>query len=56
MVLDGLKDLGFSYHDIWGLSKLGSLFWGGTYNKDPSILGAILGSPIFGNSHMTRYW
>ena len=24
---------------------------GGPYNKDPTILGTILGSPTFGNSH-----
>ena len=29
----------------------GTLFWG-LYNKDPTIWGTILGSPIFGNSHM----
>ena len=28
----------------------GTLFWG-PYNKDPTISGTILGSPIFGNSH-----
>ena len=28
--------------------KLGVPFWGGLYNKDYSILGAILGSPYFG--------
>ena len=28
----------------------GTLFWG-PFNKDPSILGIILGSPICGNSH-----
>ena len=25
---------------------------GGPYYKDPTILGTILGSPIFGNSHI----
>ena len=29
----------------------GTLFWG-PYNKDPTILSIILGSPIFGNSHI----
>ena len=29
----------------------GTLFWG-PYNKDPTFQGTILGSPIFGNSHM----
>ena len=28
----------------------GTLFWG-LYSKDPTNQGAILGSPIFGNSH-----
>ena len=28
---------------------LGTLLWG-PYNKDPTIQGTILGSPIFGNS------
>ena len=28
-----------------------TLCWG-PYNKDPTILGAISGSPIFGNSHI----
>ena len=29
----------------------GTLFWG-PYNKDPTIEGTILGSPIFGNPHI----
>ena len=34
-----------------GVSKnRGTLFWG-SYNKDPTISGAILGSPIFGNPY-----
>ena len=28
----------------------GTLFWGPS-NKDPTIWGTMLGSPIFGNSH-----
>ena len=37
---------------IWEFPKIrGTLFWG-PYNKDPSILGTILGTPIFGNSHI----
>ena len=33
----------------------GTLFWG-PYNKDPTVWGTILGSPIFGNAQigMTR--
>ena len=35
--------------DNWG----GTLFWG-PYSRDPTIYGAILlGSPIFGNSHIS---
>ena len=30
----------------------GTLFWG-PYNKDPTISGAKLGSPILGNYHKT---
>ena len=29
----------------------GTLIWG-PYNKDPTIVGTISGSPIFGNSHI----
>ena len=32
--------------------KLGVPYLGGPYNKDPTIWGTILGSPIFGNSHI----
>ena len=32
----------------------GTLFWG-PYNKDPTIEGTILGSPIVGNSHIYIY-
>ncbi|CAE7812270.1 unnamed protein product [Symbiodinium sp. CCMP2592] len=38
------EDLGVS-------ENRGTLFWG-PYNKDPTIQGTILGSPIFGNSHL----
>ena len=37
---------------IWEFPKIGgTLFWG-PYNKDLTIKDTILGSPIFGNSHM----
>ena len=36
-----------------GARKRGTLFWG-PYNKDPTIQDAILGSPIFGNSHTAQ--
>ena len=43
-------DLGLS--ENWGY-----LVWGGPYNKDPTIQGTILGSPIFGNPHLSMmYW
>ena len=31
-----------------------TLFWG-PYNEDPTIWGTILGSPIFGSSHMRPF-
>ena len=35
----------------WEFPKIrGTLFWG-PYNKHPTISGAVLGSPNFGNSH-----
>ena len=38
--------------DIWEFPKIrGTLVWG-PYNKDPIISDTILGSPIFGNSHI----
>ena len=38
----------------WEFPKIrGTLLWS-SYNKDPTILGTILGSPIFGNSQMER--
>ena len=37
---------------IWEFPKIrGTLFWG-PYNNEPTISGTILGSPIFGNSHL----
>ena len=37
---------------IWEFPKIrGTLFWC-PYKKDPPIQGTILGSPIFGNSHL----
>ena len=32
----------------------GTLFWG-PYNKDPTMQGYILGSPVFGNAHIVAY-
>ena len=32
----------------------GTLFWG-PYNKDPTIQGTVLGSPIFGNPQMVGF-
>ena len=39
-------------HRIWEFPTIrGTLFWG-PYNTDPTFSGTILGSPIFGNSHI----
>ena len=44
--------LGFYRDPTWEFPKIrGTLFWG-PYNKDPTIWGTILGSPIFGNPHI----
>ena len=37
-----------------GLPKIGGLFRS-PYNRDPTVWGAILGSPIFGNLHIIDY-
>ena len=37
---------------IWELPKTGGTLLWGPYNKDPTISGTILGSPIFGNRHI----
>ena len=53
----GIRLLGF---EVWGLdSKYGSfpelgVFLGGPYNSDYSILGSILGLPLFRET--TRSW
>ena len=40
------------YVGKWELPKIrGTLFWG-PYTKDPTIQGTIVGSSIFGNSHV----
>ena len=36
-----------------GVSEIRGTFFWGPYNKDPTIWGAILGSPIFGNSYIS---
>ena len=36
---------------MWEFPKIGGVL-GGPYNKDPTISGIILGSLIFGNSHV----
>ena len=35
--------------------KIGGTLFGGPHNKDPTISGTILGSPIFGNSRQGLY-
>ena len=42
----------FCYFKSGSFRKLGVPYFGGPYNKDPTIKGAILGSPIVGNSHV----
>ena len=41
-----------SWNDTYmgGFRKLGAPFYGGSYSKDYSILGSILGSPNFGET------
>ena len=39
---------------IWGFPKIRATILGVTYNKDYSILGSILGSPILGNYHIAQ--
>ena len=40
---------GYHFNSTWDFPKIrATLFWG-PYNKDPTIKGTILGSPIFGN-------
>ena len=40
-----------------GVSENGGVpYFGGPYNQDPTIWGTILGSPIFGNSHIRFNW
>ena len=38
-----------------GIYENRTLF-GGPYNKDPTILGTIFGSPIFGDSQIPTVW
>ena len=44
---------------IWGFPKVRGTFFGGPHNKDYSILGSILGSPLLGklpyNPIITQY-
>ena len=48
----GLGLQAFRFRVYLGVSEIrGTVFWG-PYNKDPTIQGTILGSPIFGNSHL----
>ena len=47
MLVEAAVDMGVSHNK-------GTLNWG-PYNKDPTIWGTILGSPIFGNPHMKSH-
>ena len=46
--------VGLGFGSFRKLPKIrGTSFWGPyNFNKDPTIYGTILGSPIFGNSHV----
>ena len=37
---------------LWEFPKIRGTLFGGPYSKDPTIQGTILGSPVFGNSHI----
>ena len=37
---------------MWEFPKITSTFFWGPYNEHPTLYGTILGSPIFGNSHV----
>ena len=37
-----------------GVSENRGTLFGGPYNKDPTMWGTILGSPIFGNPHIMK--
>ena len=39
----------------WEFPKIRGTFFLGPYNKDPTIWGTILGSPMFGNSQIS-FW
>ena len=38
---------------MWEFPKVTGLLFSGPYNKDPASWGTILGSPIFGNPHVS---
>ena len=40
---------------MWEFPKIMGTLFGGPYNKDPTIWGTILGSPILGNPHATLF-
>ena len=44
--------MGTLVEPVWEFPKIRGTLFGGPYNKDPSIWGTILGSPIFGNCHI----
>ena len=39
-------------HEIWDFPKIWVPYFGGPYNKDPTIYGTRSGSLIFGNPHL----
>ena len=46
--LQDLHSPKLTWKSIWGFPKIRGTFSRGHYNKDPSILGSILGSPYSG--------
>ena len=50
-ILCGRTGAASSPVDLGVSENKGTLFWG-PYNKDPTIWGTILGSPVFGKSHL----
>ena len=53
VVFQAERTRGFSRQGhIWEFQKIRVPYLGGPYDKDPTISGTILGSPIFGNFPM----
>ena len=44
--------IGQACQPIWEFPKIRGTSYGGPYDEDPTIWGAVLWSPIFGNPHL----